>query len=614
MALGKYGTHNPLLISIRRQAACIGVSACLLFLFGSPVASRALERPGVPLAPYAEVLVDVTGDLDFSDIVELENGRFSPVSGSSFRFGLRGRAYWIRVSMRQLADHGLIDAERPGMLAFDYAPLQFIDVYFPVSGVEATEDVQPYTRLSGGWGYAGRRDERAFVFPVFAVPASIDADSQFFVRVASELSANFRLLLAGRDAFRRTEFRIVLFLGLVTGVMLAMGLYNLVLFFVLRDRGYLWYLLYVAMMVAYQAQLVGLSRILPFESELLSSGSVVAWTFATMMAALAFSWVFLSVPNTAKQVQPLYYVLWTVSAVGLLLVGSGSLRVANLVAHGAGVMLPFVGFTAAGVSYRNGSRVSVYFVAASTVLLVSVFVFALRGYGVVPHSYQLTHAYFGASALEALLYSFAMADRLRTLRREHSGLTRRARELSDEALTDELTGLRNRRFFNRVFPSAVENARTARQPLGLVYIDVDTFKSLNDTHGHACGDMVLRGLAIAVQRNLRSSDVACRLGGDEFTIILPGTDSRSGAVIAERIRNDFIDLWSGAGHPVVEGCADPDSMELDTQIIFPTGIVCSLSVGVTELRREDTPRTLLSRGDEAMYRAKVDGGNRVISG
>ncbi len=589
------------------------MAVCLLFFFLSPFASHALDHPAVVLASYAEVMVDVNGNLDFNDILELENGRFSPVSGNSFRFGLRGQAYWIRVPTRRLADAGLIDTERPGVLAFDYAPLQFVDVFFPTYGTGSPGDGVTYTRLSGGWGYAGRRDDRAFVFPVFAMPASIDTDSEIFVRVASELSANFRLFLARDDAFRRTELSIILFLGLVTGVMLAMALYNLVLFVALRDRTYLRYLLYVSVMFAYQAQLVGLSRFLPFESELLSSGSVVAWTFAAMMAALAFSWGFLAVPETAKSVRPLYYLFWTISAVGLALVLAGRLREANLVAHGAGILLPFVGFTAAGVSYRNGSRVSLYFIAASTVLLVSVFIFGLRGYGLVPHSYQLTHAFFGAAALEALLYSFAMADRLRTLRREHTGLARKARELSDEALTDELTGMRNRRFFNRVFPSAVENARTARQPLGLVYIDVDTFKTLNDTHGHACGDMVLRGLAIAVQRNLRSSDVACRLGGDEFALILPGTDAGSGALIAERIRSDFLGLWSGAAPPLVEGCVDPDSMDLDTQTVFPVGMECSLSVGITELRRDDTPRTLLSRGDEAMYRAKVDGGNRVFS-
>ncbi|TVQ21748.1 MAG: GGDEF domain-containing protein [Spirochaetaceae bacterium] len=596
-----------------RQTARFSVAACLLLFFLFPFATYALDHPAVLLAPHAEVLVDVNGDLDFNDILELDNGRFSPVSGNSFRFGLRGQAYWIRVSTRRLFDAGLIDTERPGVLAFDYAPLQFVDVFFPIQSSGVSGDGPTYTRLSGGWGYAGRRDDRTFVFPVFAIPDSIDTDSEIYIRVASELSANFRLFLAPSDAFRPTELSIILFLGLLTGVMLAMGLYNLVLFVALRDRMYLRYLVYVSVMFAYQAQLVGLSRFLPFESELLSSGSVVAWTFVAMMAALAFSWAFLSVPHTAKKVRPLYYCFWTISAIGLVLVVAGRLREANLVAHGAGILLPFVGFTAAGVSYRNGSRVSLYFIAASTVLLVSVFVFGLRGYGIVPHSYQLTHAFFGAAALEALLYSFAMADRLRTLRREHTGLARRARELSDEALTDELTGLRNRRFFNRVFPSAVENARTARQPLGLLYIYVDTFKTLNDTHGHACGDMVLRGLAIAVQRNLRSSDVACRLGGDEFALILPGTDARSGGLIAERIRGDFLGLWSGATPPLAEGCIDPDTMDLDTQRVFPVGMACSLSVGVTELRRDDTPRTLLSRGDEAMYSAKVDGGNRVFS-
>lgn len=537
---------------------------------------------------------------------------FIPMSDNAFTFGLGGRSYWIRVALSPLYNAGHISENDANVLAFDYAPLQFIDVYFPIVPFGGA---QGYVHRSGGWGYGAFRSDRAFVFPSFDVPDAIDTESHVYVRVASELSTNFRLFLAPLVEFRQTELRIVLFLGAVSGSLLAMGLYNLVLFLVLRDRMYLRYLLYVFVMLVYQAQLVGISRFLPFESALLNPGSVVAWTFAVLMAALAFSWSFLDVPHTARGVRPLYYTLWCVGAFGVLLVALGYLRPANMLVHGAGLMLPLVAFTAAGVSYRNGSRVSRYFLAASTVLLVSVFVFALRGYGVIPHSYWLTHAFFAAAGLEAVLYSFAMADRVRVLHSERSGLVQRAQELSDAALTDELTGLRNRRFFNRVIPSAVEVSRAARQPLSLLYLDLDRFKLLNDTYGHACGDTVLRGLGIAVQRNLRSSDVACRLGGDEFALILPGTDASSGERIAERIRLDFLGLWSNPGG----GCVDPGFDDGSAGMVgfmaaqsVSSQLSCSMSVGLTELRDEDSPRSLIARGDKAMYSAKAAGGDRVI--
>src|SRR5690606_38742088 len=104
--------------------------------------------------------------------------------------------------------------------------------------------------------------------------------------------------------------------------------------------------------------------------------------------------------------------------------------------------------------------------------------------------------------------------------------------LSEKALRDDLSGLYNRGHFDRALASAVETS----DQVGLVLIDVDDFKSVNDKHGHMAGDLALKTLAQAMLETFRDTDVACRFGGDEFAVILPDVDGEAALRAAERLR------------------------------------------------------------------------------
>ena len=156
---------------------------------------------------------------------------------------------------------------------------------------------------------------------------------------------------------------------------------------------------------------------------------------------------------------------------------------------------------------------------------------------------------------------------------------------------DPLTGIANRRyFFER---SSQEFARTKRHstPLSIVEFDIDLFKQINDSYGHAVGDEVLKSLCNRSQRLLRVVDVFARIGGEEFAVLLPDTNSEGAADQAERLRQEI------AGHkfPLI-GCE----------------VHCTISIGVATLRSTDTcVEDCLLRADSAMYRAKENGRNRV---
>lgn len=161
------------------------------------------------------------------------------------------------------------------------------------------------------------------------------------------------------------------------------------------------------------------------------------------------------------------------------------------------------------------------------------------------------------------------------------------------AVTDELTGLYNRRYFDRHLYLMLERAQQQERDLAVMLIDLDFFKAVNDTHGHDVGDVVLREFSARLRRNIRGVDLACRFGGEEFVVLMPDTDFRQAQMVAERVRSAVAErsFDLGAGRPL------------------PVTVSVGVALNETDA---DTPEVLLKRADVALYRAKREGRNRVV--
>ena len=163
------------------------------------------------------------------------------------------------------------------------------------------------------------------------------------------------------------------------------------------------------------------------------------------------------------------------------------------------------------------------------------------------------------------------------------------------AVTDGLTGLHNRRYLDSHLATLFERARNRRRPLSLMITDIDRFKSINDTYGHDAGDEVLREFATRLRKNVRGIDLACRMGGEEFVVVMPDTDGAIAEKVAERIRAQIADT--------------PFAIGGDGQTIPVT-----VSVGVAAMMPgADTVEAMLKRADIALYEAKNGGRNRVVA-
>jgi diguanylate cyclase len=179
------------------------------------------------------------------------------------------------------------------------------------------------------------------------------------------------------------------------------------------------------------------------------------------------------------------------------------------------------------------------------------------------------------------------AERVREVERLSHDLQR----AQSEALLDPLSGLKNRRGFERAVHAIFASGET--EEVAILVVDVDRFKTLNDTYGHLLGDKVLRAVAHILQTNIKGRDVAARLGGDELAILLPGTTERGAEALAEQIR---VAVAAGRIHRT-------DGQDLK-------GIV-TVSIGIAVGKATESFEALLERADAALYRAKREGRNRV---
>jgi len=188
----------------------------------------------------------------------------------------------------------------------------------------------------------------------------------------------------------------------------------------------------------------------------------------------------------------------------------------------------------------------------------------------------------------------ALEERLTLSKSEISNLQQSLEAIRAESLTDPLTGLGNRKYFDRSIEMAVQAALANGEPLSLLMFDIDHFKSFNDSYGHLTGDQVLRLVGMSLKQTIKGQDITARYGGEEFAVVLPNTALRQALTVADHIRRAVM------------------AKELKKK---STGEILgrvTISVGVSMLKPGDDTDSLIERADACLYAAKRNGRNRVI--
>lgn len=594
-------------------AALAATSHAEVFDVARPAAAPA------KLTRWLDLLEDPKGTLTLEQVRSPAlAAQFAPSaeSGEALNFGITPATWWLRL---RLSNTG--DAPQERWLEVAYARLSHLDFYAPTAegGYRTlrTGTTAPFESR----GYLNRN----FVFPV-TLPAH--TEQTLYLRVASTTAFIVPVRLWEPAAFHAYERSDYAAQAWYFGMAAAMVLYNLLLFWRLKDGLYLLYCgfaLAMAFAVAGQNGLV--KEVFRLESPLWSD---VCTSFGYSFA-IAGGMLFLRrMVETRRMVPRLdpwlrgFVAFFYLSPLLFLVTGQTLIKPAAVLYVLA--MAAMLGVAAWSAWLRQ--RSAYFFLGAFTLLGLGAGINALRAMGLMPTNAITANAMQFGSALEMLLLALALADRFNQMRRERAAMqaellatqntlieTLRSNEQRLEAhvaertlaleaanhqlealsRTDGLTGIANRRRFDEALASEWARSQRSGKPLALAMIDIDWFKAYNDHYGHLAGDDCLRSVAkVLVQCAARSSDLVARYGGEEFAIISPGTTAAQMQALALQIQQALAAL--ALAHPAA-----------------PSGCV-TLCAGVAAMVASPgkKPDSLVAAADQALYQAKAIGRNRVV--
>lgn len=583
------------------------------------------DRDALDPSPHIMLLPDPDNRLTMEDILEeREETKWQRSGQKRLNLGISPHPWWLRMEVR---NPGTEDLER--LLEIAYPALNEIDLY-----VVRDDEIPEHYPTGNRFPFS----ERPLLHRLYIAPLAFPAGeaTTVYIRVHTEGALRLPLQLWEPEHFRAHDLDRQFVMSLYFGALLVMIVYHLLLYTAVRERVYLWFVAYITSLGLLVASLTGHAyRYLWPEAVLWNQWSVGVFnTTSTLLGVLfAISFLRLRDVNQSPAVRLLLRVLWGIIVVmGLSLVFmdyTPMLLTTLLGVTLASLIVIYLGFHV----WWKGERMARYYLAAWGLLLLGGVIMIGARLAWLPQNVFTENAVQLGSALLLAMISFALADRINeerrmrlqaqqeSLRQEHR--VRRAKEqlleeqqrvnreleqrveertrklaeanrrLQESSITDPLTGLRNRRYFDEQLQVEYNRCYRHGHRLALLFIDIDRFKEFNDRHGHPEGDSCLEAISTIIEGGAaREEDVAARYGGEEFCVLLPETDTGGAGAVAERIRREV--------------------MALDFQV-GGESIPLSVSIGVASCVPEapDRSRALVHAADQALYQAKAEGRNRV---
>jgi diguanylate cyclase (GGDEF)-like protein len=530
-----------------------------------------------------ELFEDASGEYDFATISSAAFiNQFKHYTQGVISLGITTSVYWVRFP---LPPNDTSEREAKQLLQLSNPNINKIDVFIPVAN---NNSQQHYLIKKLGVNRPSANREIWDSSWLVSIPHNYVQDHYIYLRLESISVLRLPITVWSNNSFMTEAFVKNISFGAFYGILIAMFLYNLFIFFVLRDKAYLFYIIYIAFMLLYQFQTHGHFKLLLDPTYQVYN--IIFWIClaATFISSIIFTCRFLQV-HTEDAIW--YKVMATLAGIALLLGCLGSFGYsiwANQIARCLGIIEPLVIIALAVFRLRQGFRPARYYLLAWGILSLGILSWIL-----VPARNIAANILLVATASEAVLLSLALSDRFKILRLKEMALTHHMHYYRDLSLTDELTSLYNRRYLKKKMEQELNRAIQGDNKLAILVIDIDYFKNYNDNYGHLQGDQVLMRLGKILLTVLDSSAMAFRYGGEEFVVLLPKYHHDDAAAIAESIRSNFQEEeFIPAAHSLVQ---------------------VTVSIGLTTLQPNDTAEELFQRADKALYKAKTLGRNQVVS-
>lgn len=538
-----------------------------------PVAVNAIDAGTAPLGNYVQIFTETGARLPWYEALRKFNNREATASTHKVLVaGIGAPPHWLRLT---LDNHSAHTIERH--LLIDAAWLDEVDVY----QLNAEQQLQHTWHAGDSKAFAGRsKATTGFLYRVHLPPGTSD----ILMRVATPDPLVVPVYLLTASAFENRATQHYYSYGFSYGYLLALIAFNGMLYFGLRDLRHLLYAIFLSIFtfanIAYTGH--GYMWLWPNSPEWQRWATpVLICCFGS--AGLVFAISFLNLHTERKRLSQLVMAIIVVFA--LLLLYGVAAHQQTFVLYLTFVFMLFYALlmlTMGMAMFSSSSTGTRYYIYAAITGVLGVAITAASVWGFIPYSKAGFRAAEFGMLVEATLLALALAARIREVQTNHLN----AEKL---ASTDPLTGLKNRRAFYLTSPAMWSNSLRYSRPLSAIVLDLDHFKCLNDSHGHASGDHVLKVVGVLLRQQARLSDLVVRWGGEEFLLLLPETNATEATAFAERLR----ELLSAQ------------------QIRYgDKRLHVSASFGIAERRVSDSSiDQLIERADSALYQAKHAGRN-----
>ena len=536
-----------------------------------PVAEIKSDDGRLELNPYISLLEDKSTKLDFAQVREY--GDFHPVGDSSPNFGFTSSAWWVKFTVRnprRTTEHVVIRQ--------DYPLIDYFDVWYSqgdAEGDSAAGGTQWKHIATGDRRVFDQRplDNRTFLIPITLAPGET---TQVYARFQTQGSMNIGLYLHSNQDLIKWVGAEYLALGGYYGGFLVLIVYNLIMFISVREKAFVYYMLYVLNYGLYMSVHNGISF-----QYLWPDNTWTANQSLPILLALSLYWVLRftrTILSTSVLAPRSDRIAWAMEWLSIAFVGVSLFLPYRTIIVPISLLTMVISaqlMTMAMQTALKGSMPARYYLIAFTTLLLSAFVYMLKTFGWLPHNPWTQNAFQVGSLIEMVLLSIAVASRVN--------------EIKQQTFVDTLTQLYNRRYMSDQLGQEMLRAQRRGQPLALAILDIDHFKQFNDSRGHAAGDMALQTVANILNDTVRKPATPCRYGGEEFVLILPNTDAQGAKALAERVRRR-----------IEEATADT------------LGLTVSIGYASTERDEFADEDELFKAADFALYQAKGGGRNRVM--
>ncbi len=586
-------------------------------------------RENTPLGLHLKTLRTTRDDTGLTD--HIRQAYFQGGSHDALNFGYTKDRIWLKFTLSNTSDH---DIER--MLNIRYPLLDKITLY---------SDSQPEPLYSLGRLLEGKNDQALDVpASYFVMPITVKSNSfeTYYLSVESDDSLALPIYLTTQSALETQAFQYAVNFAFYIGLVITNILFAFFMTLILRDREQLYYCLFmISNHFAFFSVLEGMPNTLLGIDTLFINRDIIPFVVCfSMLLFTLFAASYLRLYSLAPKAYRLSRVL-----VGLMIF---TLLLCFILPYFYAITLSTFASILVGMFYGSVAKTYVVrgrpgiksFILAWGLGVAGAMIYGLKVWGIIPVNFFTSYSWHIGTLLEAAVFSAMMAYRaaqdrkerlvaLQSLNKKERDLRhtqeqllatesaaktelelqvkQRTRDLSnllgqleDEnkslaelSINDALTKVRNRRFFNDIYPQMWNDSIEERTPISVIMLDIDHFKRVNDDYGHLCGDHCLVTLAQIMQSSVNhSTDVVCRYGGEEFAIILTRTTAEQACVVAERIRENI-------------------EMTIITDGEHTFKVTSSFGVAGLIPTEHASPDALIAQSDAALYKSKRNGRNRV---